>query len=147
MEISTDPERLDLDRVHGWLSELSYWARGRPREVTERAFANSLPFGAYAEDGTQIACARVVTDRATFGYLADVFVAPEARGRGVGKALVAAIMEHPDLAGIRRLMLAADDAHGLYERHGFRTLDDERHKWLGIRRTMPWQIGAAPHED
>jgi len=124
VEISTDPDRLDVDLIHHFLSEHSYWARGRPLEVMRRAIANSICFGAY-QDGRQVGFARVVTDRATFAWLADVFVVEEERGRGVGKALLAAVMEHPELQGLRRMFLATRDAHGLYAQFGFQPLDDQ----------------------
>jgi GNAT superfamily N-acetyltransferase len=133
MEISTDRARLDVDLIHGYLSGESYWARGRAREVTERAIAGSLWVGANDDDGAQLAFARVVTDRATFGYLADVFVVPAAQGRGIGKALVAAILDHAELQGLRRLTLATDDAHGLYAQFGFTPLEDAA-KWMQLRR-------------
>lgn len=131
MEISDDPRRLDLDLIHRFLSEESYWAAGRPREVTERAIRESLCFGAYDGRG-QIGFARVVTDRATFGFLADVFVVADARGAGVGKALVAAVIAHPDIRDLPRLTLVTDDAHELYRQYGFQPLD-EVDRWM-IRR-------------
>jgi GNAT superfamily N-acetyltransferase len=115
--ISTDPARLDLDVIHGFLRR-SYWATGIPREVVERAVRHSLCFGAYA-GRDQIGFARVVTDHATFAYVSDVFVLPSARGRSVGKRLMAAIMAHPELQGLRRWTLATRDAHGLYRQFGF----------------------------
>lgn len=118
--VSTDPDRLDLGVVHRYLSEASYWARGVPRTVVERSVANSLAFGLYAvESGTQVGFARAVTDRATFAYLADVFVLPAHRGRGLGRWLNACVLDHPDLQGLRRLLLTTQDAHGLYEQVGF----------------------------
>jgi GNAT superfamily N-acetyltransferase len=116
-EISTDPSRLDITLVHGFLSN-SYWAKGRPREVVERSIQSSLCFGVYAE-GRQIAFARVITDRAVFGYLADVFVLPEFRGRGIAKALIDRILDHPDVRGLQLLLLRTRDAHGLYAQFGF----------------------------
>jgi GNAT superfamily N-acetyltransferase len=131
MEISTDRARLDLDLIHRFLAEESYWARGRLREVTERAIAGSLCFGAY-DGGAQVGFARVVTDGATFGFLADVFVITSARGAGVGKALVAAVVAHPDVRGLARLTLATHDAHELYARFGFTPFDDGD-RWM-VRR-------------
>jgi GNAT superfamily N-acetyltransferase len=119
-EISTDPARLDLDVIHRFLSEEAYWSPGVPREVVERSIANSLCFGLYAPDGAQAGFARAVTDRATFAYLADVFVLTEHRGRGLGVWLVEVVLAHPDLQGLRRIELTTVDAHGLYERYGFR---------------------------
>lgn len=118
--ITTDPQRLDLDVIHRELAA-SYWAAGIPRDVVERAVAHSINFGLLHAE-RQIGCARVVTDRATFAYLADVFVLDEFRGRGLGKWLVRTIREHPELHGLRRWMLVTRDAHGLYEPLGFRPL-------------------------
>ncbi|GAA2437700.1 GNAT family N-acetyltransferase [Streptomyces macrosporus] len=144
-EISTDPARLDAARIHHWLSTDAYWALGRSREKQDRAIAGSLNFGAYdTGTGEQVGYARVVTDHATFAWLCDVYVAPAARGRGLGKALVEAVRDHLEPHGLRRVMLATDDAHGLYERVGFRPLDEPR-KWmvLGLR----WPAGRrAPPE-
>lgn len=116
--ISTDQTRLDATLIHRYLSQDSYWARGVPLDVLERAIRGSLCFGVYAPE-RQVGFARVVTDAATFAYLADVFILPDHRGLGLGKQLVAAIMAHPDLQGLRRIMLATRDAHGLYRHFGF----------------------------
>jgi N-acetylglutamate synthase-like GNAT family acetyltransferase len=117
--ISDDPSRLDLDVVHGFLSGESYWARGRSRKRVKRTVENSLPFGVYGADGRQVGFARVVTDRATFAWLADVFILPEERGRGLSKWLVECILAHPELQGLRRWLLATRDAQELYRRYGF----------------------------
>jgi GNAT superfamily N-acetyltransferase len=119
-EISTDVARLDIDLIHGFLST-SYWARGRRRSVVERAIRNSLCFGVYRER-RQVAFARVVTDRAVFAYLMDVFVLPEYRGRGISTTLLRTILDHPDLQNLRLFLLVTRDAHGLYQRFGFRSL-------------------------
>lgn len=121
-EISTDPSRVDRAAVHAFLTE-SYWARGVPREVVDRSIGNSLPFGLY-DGARQIGFARVITDRATYAYLADVYVLPEYRGRGLGKWLVQSVMAHPDLQGLRRWSLVTRDAHGLYREFGFKELKD-----------------------
>ena len=119
--ISTDPAEMDIDLVHGFLRDEAYWCRGVPRAVLEKAIAHSLCFSAF--DGErQIGFARVVSDRATFAYLCDVFVLPSARGKGVSKALLRAIDAHPDLQGLRRFLLATADAHGLYAQFGFTPL-------------------------
>jgi GNAT superfamily N-acetyltransferase len=115
--ISTDRTKLDLEVVHGFLAN-SYWARGIPKRVLERAIENSICFGIYAND-TQVGFARVVTDLATYGYLADVFVIEPYRGRGLSKWLVECVLAHPDLQGLRRLSLFTRDAASLYERFGF----------------------------
>jgi GNAT superfamily N-acetyltransferase len=116
-EISTDQSRLDIDLIHAFLAT-SYWAEGRPRDVVERSLRNSICFGVYL-DGRQVAFGRVVTDRAVFAYLADVFVIPPFRGRGIAKALVGAIVEHPELQGLKVFLLRTRDAHGLYRQFGF----------------------------
>ena len=131
MEISTDRDRIDRELVHRFLSEESYWAQSRTRAENDRIIDASLCFGVY-EDGRQIAHARVVTDTVAFGYLGDVFVLPEARGRGVGKALMEAVLSHPHVRGLKRFTLVTDDAHGLYAQYGFRPLDDVR-KWMQRR--------------
>src|SRR4051812_37685548 len=118
--------------VHRFLSEESYWARSRTREENDRIIDASLCFGAF-EDGRQIAYARVLTDTVVFGYLGDVFVLPEARGRGVGKALIAAVVSHPDVRSLRRLALLTNDAHGLYRQFGFAELE-QIGRWLERRR-------------
>ncbi len=118
---STDPARLDLDAIHKFLSEESYWAQNRSREQTETAIRNSLPFGLYKGENL-IGFARVVTDFATFAYLGDVFVVEEFRGRGLSKWLMKVIVEHPELQGFRRWVLATRDAHALYEKFGFHEL-------------------------
>jgi GNAT superfamily N-acetyltransferase len=123
--ISTDADRLDIDLIHRFLSEESYWAPGVKREIVERSIENSLSFGLYRGSG-QVGFARVVTDRAAFAYLADVFVLPGDRGRGLGKWLVETVLSHPDLQNLRRFFLGTADAHSLYERHGFRPVDPAR---------------------
>ncbi len=111
---------LDLEVVHGYLSR-SYWAAGVPEDVVRRSIENSLCFGVYRGE-EQAGFARVVTDRATFAYLADVFVLDEHRGQGIGKWLLEVILSHPDLQGLRRWMLATRDAHDLYRRYAFTEL-------------------------
>ncbi len=121
LELSTDPARLERAMIHEYLGVHSYWAKGVPSDVVDRAIDHSLCFGVYRGDA-QVAFARVVTDRATFAYLADVFVQPSAQGEGVGKWMIASIMRHPDLQGLRRFLLATRDAHTLYARFGFAPL-------------------------
>jgi GNAT superfamily N-acetyltransferase len=127
--ISTESAWLDLDFIHQFLSGHSYWARGIPRDVVARSIANSLCFGVYAvvntdpaADRRQVGFARVTTDRATFAYLADVFILAEYRGQGLSKRLMEAVLAHPDLQGLRRWMLATADAHELYRKFGFAAL-------------------------
>lgn len=115
--VTTDRSRLDLDVIHGFLT-MSYWARGVSRDVVARSIEHSLCFGAF-DGGRQVGFARVVSDRATFAYICDVFALESHRGRGVGKSLMAAIMSHPELQGLRRWTLFTRDAHGLYRQFGF----------------------------
>lgn len=117
-EISHDPARLDIDVIHAFLSEESYWSKGIPRDVVERAIAHSLCFGMY-KDGAQVGFARVVSDHATFALLADVFVLDGHRGKGLSKWLMQVVVAHPDLQGLRRLLLLTSDAHELYRKFGF----------------------------
>ncbi|GGS97631.1 MULTISPECIES: GNAT family N-acetyltransferase [Streptomyces] len=131
-EISADPARLDTGRVHHWLSTDAYWAVGRSREKQDRAIAGSLNFGVYAAvPGEQVAYARVITDRATFAYLCDVYVDRSVRGKGIGTALVAAVREHLRPFGLRRTVLATDDAHGVYARLGFAPLERPE-QWMAL---------------
>jgi GNAT superfamily N-acetyltransferase len=118
--LSDDPARLDLDVIHGFLAS-TYWSPGIPRETLARAIANSLCFGIYL-GATQVGFARLVTDRATFAYLADVFVLEPHRGRGLSRALMELILSHPEVQGLRRWLLATRDAHGLYRKFGFSDL-------------------------
>ena len=119
LRISTDKAELDLPLIHRFLSAEAYWCRGIPEETVARAIDRSLCFGGYAGSAGQVAFARVVSDFATFGYLADVFVLPAFRGRGYGKRIVEAVLADPRLQGLRRFLLATSDAHGLYAAHGF----------------------------
>lgn len=117
-QISTDPKRIDVEMVFKFLSEESYWSPGIPRNVVESAIANSLCFGVY-QGAEQIGFARIVTDKATFALVADVFILQPHRGKGLSKWLMNEVMQHPDLAGLRRLLLLTSDAHSLYAQFGF----------------------------
>jgi GNAT superfamily N-acetyltransferase len=128
-EISTDPRKIDLALVHNFLTNC-YWAKGVPVTTVERSIQNSLCFGIY-DCGRQVGFARVISDRATFAYLADVFVIDAYRGKGLSKWLMACITGHPDLQGLRRWMLATANAHGLYDQFGFRSLKAPE-KWMEI---------------
>ena len=124
--IATDRAQLDIDAIHAFLSR-SFWAEGIPRETVAKAIANSLCFGLF-DGAIQVGFARVVTDRATYAYLCDVYVLESHRGRGLGKWLIDTVMTHPDLQGLRRFQLVTRDAHGLYRRHGFDApANPERH--------------------
>jgi GNAT superfamily N-acetyltransferase len=122
--ISTDPARLDVDAIWGFL-RTSYWASGVARGKVEASIENSLPFGLYGPEGKQAGFARVVTDHSRFAWLADVFVLDEHRGRGLGVWLVRTVLDHPKLERLR-FVLGTDDAHGLYERFGFRRIESGR---------------------
>ncbi len=115
--ITTDPAAADVDAIHAFLSR-SYWAEGIPRETVARAIANSIPFSVF-RGHEQVGLARVITDRATFAYLSDVYILEPYRGRGLSKWLMDSIMAHPDLQGLRRFSLSTRDADGLYRRYGF----------------------------
>jgi N-acetylglutamate synthase-like GNAT family acetyltransferase len=123
-KISTDPEELDVQVIHQYLSVDSYWAQEIPVDVVKKAIANSLCFGLY-KNNNQIGFARLVTDKATFAYLADVFVLEEYRGQGLSKWLMEVIQSHPDVQGLRRWMLMTRDAQGLYEQFGWTVLDED----------------------
>ncbi len=133
MTVTDDASLIDLDLVHSWLRE-SYWAKNRDRDTQRRANAGSMLFGAFDEE-EQVGFARVVTDRATFAWICDVIVSPEARGKGVGKALMDAITAHPELEGVR-LLLATRDAHSLYEKYDFKPLP-EPEMWMQRRFVIP----------
>ncbi|MET8576231.1 GNAT family N-acetyltransferase [Streptomyces sp. NPDC005012] len=126
-EFSADPARVDVARVHRWLSTDAYWALGRDLAQQQAAMAGSLNFGVYDAAGAQVAYARVVTDRATFAWLCDVYVDPAARGKGLGTALVARVREELRPLGLRRILLATHDAHAVYARLGFAPLERPEH--------------------
>jgi len=122
--VSLDKNKLQLDVIHAFLTT-SYWSPGIPRATVEHGIANSLCSAAFADaDGAQVAFARLITDHATFGYLADVFVLPEHRGHGLGAAVVHVLLDLPEVRAMRRLMLATRDAHSLYERMGFERIEN-----------------------
>ncbi|HZZ89151.1 MAG TPA: GNAT family N-acetyltransferase [Caulobacteraceae bacterium] len=138
--LSDDPGRFDLGCGHRWIGEESYWAQGIPRSVFERAVRGSLTIGAYRPSGEMAAMARVVTDRATFGWVCDVFVGSAWRGQGLGKALMAYIAAHPGLQGFRRMHLATRDAHHLYAQFGFAPLTGVD-RWMEIRNRNAYKPG------
>lgn len=130
-EVSTDPGRIDLAVIHGFLTN-SYWAKGIPAEIVRQSIENSLCFGVY-HHGRQVGFARVISDRSTFAYLADVFILPDYRRRGLSKWLIECIVGHPDLQGLRRWMLATQDAHELYRQYGFTSIKSPE-RWMEIHR-------------
>ena len=117
--VSTDPARIDLRSVHRFLATDSYWAKQIPYETFARSAENSLCFGIYDSAGEQVGFARVISDFATFAYIADVFVLDSHRGNGLGKFLMESIKQHPQLQGLRRWVLTTRDAHSLYAQYGF----------------------------
>ncbi len=121
-EISTDPARIDVDRLHRWLSEHAYWARGRSLDVVQRSLAGSANFGLYRVDGVMVGFARAVTDLATFAWLCDVYLEPAERGKGLGTWLVTTVRDHLHSHGVYRILLATWDAHDVYRRLGFTPL-------------------------
>jgi len=135
--LSTDRSLLDVELIHNFLSEQSYWAPGIPREIVERSLANSLCFGLFHES-EQVGFARFVTDRATFAWLGDVFVIDAHRGQGLGKWMVETLLTHPDVQGLRRILLGTRDAHDLYARYGFTPLSDPS-RFLEIHRPNLYQ--------
>jgi len=153
-EISTDPSRLQLDAIHAYLTR-SYWSPGIPQDVVARAIENSMCFGLYLGDtqaphgetqaphgDTQVGFARVVTDKASFAYLADVYVLEEHRGQGLSKRLVEAVLAHPELQGMRRFLLATRDAHGLYAQFGFKA-PAKPENFMEIRTPPAWLLPEA----
>ena len=145
--VSDDPARLDIDTIHGFLAAC-YWSPGVPWETVERAIRHSLPFGVYQTprpDGIekQVGFARVITDRTTFAYVADVFVLEAYRGRGLASWLMEVILAHPELQGLRRWMLATRDAHGLYEKVGF-SVTDRPEQIMILRPNAPEKTTEQP---
>ncbi|MEV1288300.1 GNAT family N-acetyltransferase [Micromonospora sp. NPDC049679] len=129
-EFSTDPGRIDIDRVHQWLSTDAYWAMGRPRDVFVRVVAASTVVGVYRPgDGEQVAFARAVTDGALFAWLCDVYVDRSERGRGLGTWMVGSLRDELVERGVRRILLNTADAHGVYAKHGFTPLA-EPDQWM-----------------
>lgn len=123
MVFSDDPQKLDLVKIHHYLSTQSYWAQNVPIEVVKRSIDNSLCFGVYNSEGVQIGFARWITDKATFAYLADVYIEEVYRGQGLSKKLMSLMLFHKDLQGLRRYMLATQDTHGLYAQFGFKAIE------------------------
>ncbi len=121
--ISTDKKYLDFEVIYDFISG-SYWASGIPKHTLEKAISNSFCFGVYDSHDSQVGFARLITDKATFAYLADVFILENHRGKGLSKWLVESIVSHPDLQGLRRVVLATRDAHGLYAQYGFQPIEN-----------------------
>jgi len=130
--ISTDKSKLDISLIHQFLSHESYWAKGIPIEIVKRSIDNSLCFGVF-KDNKQVGFARMISDFATFAYLADVFILPEYRKLGLSKKLIKEILAHPDLQGLRAMLLGTVDAHGLYRQFGFKELEKPE-RFMQIRK-------------
>jgi GNAT superfamily N-acetyltransferase len=135
--LSEDPTELDMERVAHWISTDAYWAMGRTREVVERSFAGSVPVGLYAPDGRQVAVARIVSDGATFVWLCDVYVDRDHRGRGLGTRLAEWAVEWAQRHGIKRVVLATLDAHGVYAKAGFAPIGYPE-RWMEIDTRPPF---------
>ena len=138
--ISTDRSLLNIEIIHDFLSR-TYWANGIPRETVERSIRGSMCFGVY-DNGQQVGFARVITDGVTFAYLADVFILESHRGQGLSKWLVATILAHPDLQGLRRFLLATRDAHGLYQQFGFTPLAQPE-RFMQLHRPDVYLTGSG----
>ena len=139
--ISTDNQRLDLVIIHDFISNQSYWGRGRRMQIVQRSLDHSLNFGIF-KGARQVGFARVVTDFATFGWIADVFILEEHRGQGLAKWLMESILSHPQLQGFRRWVLATKDAHELYRKFGFKELRRPE-RWL--ERPDPQMLEAPDY--
>jgi GNAT superfamily N-acetyltransferase len=145
--ISTDIAEMNVETIHRYLSESSYWAKNIPLGVVQRSIRYSLCFGVF-QGNEQVGFARMITDRATFGYLADVFILPEHRGRGLSKWLVATIQSHPDLQGLRRWLLGTLDAHGLYAQFGWQPLPETMvSRFMQIHQPDVYQTGNPAQKE
>ena len=131
-EIDDDRRRLDVTLIHAFLTENTYWAKGRTRETVERSIAHSMCFGVYARSGAQVGFSRLVTDLTTAAHLTDVFILPGNRGLGLGKSLVAAMLGHPELTTVRRWTLSTADAHGLYAGFGFTAIQQPEREMMRL---------------
>jgi Acetyltransferase (GNAT) family. len=142
IELSDDPARIDLDRVHGWLAS-SYWTPGLARDAMERQNAGSHCLGAYDEEQGQVGFARVISDRASFAWLADVWVDESQRGHGIGRRMVGWFLDHPDYATVRRFALTTADAHGVYAALGFAPLMRPDRLMERLSPSFAAMLGAA----
>lgn len=144
--ITTDNSKLDVNLIHQYLSEESYWAKGIPKHVVEKSITNSLCFGLFYND-EQVGFARLITDKATFAYLADVFVLKTHRGKGLGKWLMQIIQAHSDVQNLRRWLLTTKDAHGLYEQAGWTKVPDDYVYRLMMRHNPDVYLKLERQED
>lgn len=130
--VTDDQGRLDLAQIHHWLSDESYWAVGRSMDIVERSVRGSITLGCFTPDGVQVGVSRLVTDRATFAWLCDVFIDKDFRGRGLGRFLVASAVSHPGVKDLKRILLATGEAHDLYRKFGFTSLIEPQ-RWMERR--------------
>ncbi|EJL6400756.1 GNAT family N-acetyltransferase [Vibrio navarrensis] len=121
--ISTNQDDFDFEVIYRFISQ-SYWAKDIPKDTLQKALDNSLCFGVLERTGKQVGFARLITDKATFAYLADVFIVEDSRGKGLSKSLIASVVSHPDVQGLRRMVLATRDAHGLCAQYGFKPIEN-----------------------
>ncbi|MDP9954570.1 GNAT family N-acetyltransferase [Epilithonimonas hungarica] len=135
--ISTDKSKMDIETIHHYLSEESYWAKGVSREIVEKSIANSFCFGVFHQD-LQVGFAKVITDFTTIAYLGDVFILDEFRGLGLSKLLMENIMNHPELQGLRRWILLTADAHELYKKFGWNNIKEPA-RWMEVHTKNPYQ--------
>lgn len=135
--ISTDKSKMDIETIHQYLSEESYWAKGIPKEIVEKSIANSFCFGVFYND-KQVGFAKVITDFTTIAYLGDLFILDEFRGLGLSKLLMENIMTHPELQGLRRWILLTADAHELYKKFGWNNIKEPA-KWMEVHTKNPYQ--------
>lgn len=135
--ISTDKSKMDIETIHQYLSEESYWAKGVPREIVEKSIANSFCFGVFYQS-KQVGFAKVITDFTTIAYLGDVFILEEFRGLGLSKLLMENIMNHPELQGLRRWILLTADAHELYKKFGWSDIKEPA-RWMEVYTKNPYQ--------
>ncbi|WP_312765076.1 GNAT family N-acetyltransferase [Epilithonimonas sp.] len=135
--ISTDKSKMDIETIHQYLSEKSYWAKGIPKEIVEKSVANSFCFGVFYQD-KQVGFAKVITDFTTIAYLGDVFILDEFRGLGLSKSLMENIMNHPELQGLRRWILLTADAHELYKKFSWNNIKDPA-RWMEVHTKNPYQ--------
>jgi GNAT superfamily N-acetyltransferase len=134
--ISDERERIDLARVHRWLSDESYWAAGVSFDTVSKSIRGSIALGCYDPEGAQVGFTRLITDGATVGVISDVFVDSSCRGLGLGKFLVESALSHPEAQGLRRILLATNDAHELYRHYGFDALSNPE-RWMELRASPP----------
>jgi GNAT superfamily N-acetyltransferase len=137
-KVSSDKKLLQIERIHQFLSTQTYWCLGIPKETVLRAIEGSLCWGVYTEDNVQVGFARVITDRATFAWLADVYIEEPYRGKGLSQLMLEAVMKSPELQGLRRFLLATKDAHGVYEKLGFQLTKTPGY-WMEIKNNQIYQ--------